>query len=363
MVTQETLAEPAPPLRPMAPQGVKAALLVPLTGQAAPVGQALFSAAQMALFDIGATTFSLQPFDTHGTPEGAMRAAQLATTQGSDLILGPLFSADVKAAAQVARQARINMVSFTTDPTAAGNGVYILGFLPRSQVARVVGQARAQGMTRFAVLAPDDDYGRTMANTFHDVVTASGGGVTRAEFYDARSGNTNSADAIRRLTAGGPLPFEALFLPDGGMRLRALAALLPGNGIDTGRIQLLGTMLWDEPTLGNEPVLQGGWYPAPPQAAHQDFVQSYQQAFGQKPPAIASLGYDATALAAVLAQRPVPDFGVASLTQPGGFAGVDGIFRLLADGTNQRGLALMQVTPTGPREISPAPGDFNGPAY
>ncbi len=359
-----TATPPTPVVQEPLPmrRGMKAALLVPMTGQAGAVGQSLFNAAQLALFEVGGDAFSIQPFDTKGTPEGAVKAAESATAQGADILLGPLFSADVKAAAPLAVQAGTPMVSFTTDRSAAGNGVFVLGFLPRSQVARVVGHARAHGISRFAVLAPDNDYGRTMANAYQAVVTGSGAMVTRAEFYDPRADDFSAA--AERLTAGGPGAFEALLLPDSPARVRKVAAALTAQGVDPARVQLLGTMLWaDGATLAGEPAVAGAWYPAPPQAAHEDFMQSYQRAFGTRPPAIASLAYDATAVAAVLARRPTPDFTPATLTQPGGFAGVDGIFRLLPDGTNQRGLAVMQLTPNGPREVSPAPSDFNGPIF
>jgi len=360
-VRQEALPPPTVARPGAAARPVRVALLVPLSGQAAQVGQHLSNAAQLALFEVGGSNFTLQPFDTKGTPEGAAQAIQAAVAQDVDLVLGPLFSASVKAAAPVARAAGVNMIAFTTDRTAAGDGVFILGFLPRSQVARVVAHARNQAMTRFAVLAPDNEYGRAMTLAYRDVVTASGGIVTRESFYEPQSKDASAA--VEQLAAGGPGAFEALLLPDEGVRLRGAAALLGFRGVDLERVQLLGTMLWDDPALGNEPALVGGWYPAPPQDAHQEFVRSYRGAFGSNPPPIASLAYDATALAAVLAQRPNPDFTAATLTQPSGFAGVDGIFRLLPDGTNQRGLAVMAVSRTGPEEVSPAPSSFAGPVY
>ncbi len=356
-VTQEEL----PPVAMRATGGAKAALLVPLSGPAAGVGQHLWNAAQLAVFEVGGPGFTVQPIDTKGTPEGAAAAAQQAVAQGADIILGPVFSAEVKAVSPVARQAGINVVAFTTDRTAAGDGTFILGFLPHSQVARVVGQARAQGIGRFGVLAPDNEYGRAMADALLESVRNSGGLLTRSEFYDPRGAEASAA--IEKLGGNGPAPFEALLLPDEGLRLKAAAAMLSVHGIDTSRVQLLGTMLWDDPSTAREPALIGGWYAAPPQALHADFADNYQRNFNSQPPAIASLGYDATALAAVLAQRPGAGFDLASITHTAGFAGVDGIFRLLPDGTNQRGLAVMEVTRDGAREISPAPSTFADRVY
>jgi branched-chain amino acid transport system substrate-binding protein len=361
-VMREELPPPAVPTPGQAVQGAKAALLVPLSGPAAAAGQHLWNAAQLAVFDVGGPGFTVQPIDTKGTPEGAAAAARQAIAQGAGIILGPLFSSEVKAVAPLARQAGINVVAFTTDHTAAGDGTFILGVLPRSQVARVVGQARAQGIGRFGVLAPDSEYGRAMAEALQETVRASGGLLTRAEFYDPRG--TDPSEAIRRLGGGGAVPFEALLLPDEGVRLKAAAALLPVHGVDPDRVQLLGTLAWNDPATAQEPALAGGWYAAPPLSAHAEFAGNYRRNFNTPPPAIASLGYDATALAAVLAQRQGPGFGgVASITNTSGFAGVDGIFRLLPDGTNQRGLAVMEVSRSGAREIAPAPATFADRVY
>lgn len=358
-VTAEALPVPAP--FPARAEGAQAALLVPLSGPAAAVGQHLWNAAQLALFDVGGPGFTVQPIDTRGTPDGAAAAAQQAIAQGADIILGPLFSVEVKAVSPLARQAGLNVIAFTTDRTAAGDGTFILGFLPRSQVSRVVGQARAQGIGRFGVLAPDNEYGRAMADALQEVVRTGGGLLTRAEFYDPRG--ADPSEAIRRLGGGGLAPFEGLLLPDEGLRLKTAAAMLPVHGVDPGRVQLLGTMLWNEPGTVREPALAGGWYAAPPMAVHAEFATNYQRNFGAQPPTIASLGYDATALAAVLAQRPGARFDAASIAHPAGFAGVDGIFRLLPDGTNQRGLAVMEVTREGARELSPAPTTFADRVY
>lgn len=351
-------AAPPPPVQRVEPAAeamvqkpFKVALLVPMSGQAATLGEAMFNAAQLALFDSSDKGFALQPIDTQGTPQGAADAARQAVQAGASLVLGPIFSPEVKAAGQVTRAANIPMVAFTTDVTAAGNGVHALGVLPRSQVSRVVALARQKGMTRFALLAPDNDYGRTVGAAYREVVRAAGGNLLREEYY------SDPVEAAKRLsgdTAGGPM---AVLIADEGPRLRAAAQTVASLG---GKVQLLGTALWNnDPALGSEPALVGGWFPAPPQAEHNEFVADYQKNFSVKPPAIASLAYDATALAAVVAQRVMTTPAVTALGDPNGFAGVDGIFRLLPDGGNQRGLAVWSVTAEGAKQIAPAPKSFD----
>ena len=77
----------------------------------------------------------------------------------------------------------------------------------------------------------------------------------------------------------------------------------------------------------------------------------------------ATLAYDAVALVAALArtqgaQRYAPDV----LINPSGFAGIDGLFRFRADGTNERGLAVLRVTSSGPQVISPPQRSFGSSA-
>jgi ABC-type branched-subunit amino acid transport system substrate-binding protein len=368
-----TLA-PAPPARLADKDEVRAALLVPLSGPQAVLGQALSNAAQLALFELGDNRFNLIPLDTKGTADGAAAAAGQALAQGADILLGPLFSAEVKAAAPLAREHMVPMVAFTTDRNALGNGVYTLGFLPGSQVARVVGYARAQGRERFALIARSDDYGHAVADAFRAAVPAQGGKVVKVEFYDPRSPDLSAA--VRRLTdadargrgkgketnqATGAVAFDAVMIPDEGTRLRSLASLITYYDVNPEQVSFLGTLLWDDPRLSNEPSLQGGLYPAAPVAAHQEFEARYGKVFGPLPPrlsGIASIAYDATALAAILARQPQGDYSAPSLTNPAGFAGVDGVFRLSPDGTSERGLAVRQITAAGPREVSPAPTGF-----
>jgi hypothetical protein len=152
---------------------------------------------------------------------------------------------------------------------------------------------------------------------------------------------------------------DAVLLPEGGNRVRVLAPLLAYHDIDPAQVKFLGTALWDDPTLGLEPALIGGWFAAPDPASWAEFSRTYRDLYTEAPPRLATLAYDATALAAVLARSPAgPDFSPATLTQPNGFAGIDGIFRLTQDGSVERGLAVLEVQREGPVVIDPAPQTF-----
>lgn len=356
-------------------QQVRAALLVPLSGQYASWGTALSNAAQLAMFEVGNEHFNLMPVDTRGTAAGAQAAIRLALAQGAHIILGPLFSHEVKAAADVAREQSVPMLAFTTDRSAVGNGIYGMGIMPGPQVDRVVAHAAASGLSRIALLAPANEYGQAVAEALKAAVAVNGAHLTKMEFYDP-SGRDHSA-LVRRFTeydariAGrpknstdpaAPPPFDALMMPDSGTRLRGMASLVTYYEVDPSRTKFMGTLLWDDPRIAVEAALEGGWYAAPPNVDHMAFQTRYAQAFGALPSSqvgsLASVAYDATALAAKLARQGFGHYPPDQLTNPNGFAGVDGIFRLLPDGSSERGLEVRAVARGGSVLVAPAPDTF-----
>lgn len=390
--------EPAAVPPPSAATGdqVHVALLLPLSGPNAAIGRAMLDAAQMALFDIADEHFVLLPRDTEGTPEGASRAATAALADHAELILGPLLAGEVEAVKPLAHQAGISMVAFSTADQLAGDGTFLLSFPPRQSVNRVVAFAHERGATRFAALAPATPYGQLVIDALRNAATAVGGTVVQTETYDPSAtdfrpvvrrlanfderraaltrtraqlqaaGDEASRQALQRLAGrdtAGDLAFDAVMLPDGGGQLKAVASLLPYYDIDPAKVHVLGTGLWDEPGLGTEPALIGGWFAAPPPAARGEFERRFRELYNQAPPRLATLGYDATALASILARKPRGTaFTPESLADPSGFAGVDGIFRFRPDGLVERGLAVLEIDRTGSRVVSPAPETFEQPA-
>lgn len=374
---------------------VRVAVLLPFKAQQASVREvadALFNAAQLALFEFGNRDVLLIPKDTSGTPVGAAGAAREALQEGAELILGPLFSQSVSVVAPIAAERRVPVIAFSTDRNVAGNGVYLLSFLPEQDVERVVDYAMLQGLTSFAALVPQTEYGTRMGQALTQAVTARAGEMKGIESYPPRSEDmfgparrlarydgrkqALAAERARLRAAGDPeslsrlralenhdtigdVPFQAVFVPAGGTELRTAAPLLPYFDVDPRKVRFLGTGQWDDASLGREPSLVGGWFAAPPREAHDAFEARYARMFGATPPRIASLGYDAVSLASALSRRPANDrFSETILVHPDGFAGVDGIFRFLPDGLNERGLAVLEMGRNGPQVVDPAPVSF-----
>jgi len=339
---------------------VKVALLLPISapGSTASVAKSLKQAAELALFDFDNPNVSLVPKDTKGTPDGARDAAESAVQEGAELIIGPLFAQEVRGAAPVARRAGVPMIAFSSDESVAGNGVYLLSFLAGRDVPRIVSFAMSRGKRNFAVLVPQTAYGRIAEAAFAKAVTSGGGSApVRATFS-----SSNMDGAVQQIAGAvkSGQRIDALFLPAGQEELPSLAPLLASAGVTNATVQFIGTGQWDYPNVGNAQALIGGWYPAPDPQGWSKFAQKYAQTFGGTPPRIASLGYDGVSLAVALSQNPPGQrYSYSQLTRASGFAGVDGLFRLLPDGTSERGLAILEVRRGAPSVISPAPRSFN----
>jgi ABC-type branched-subunit amino acid transport system substrate-binding protein len=340
---------------PPIPVKAKVAILLPLTGSNAALGQAMLNAAQQAVFDANVGTFELMPRDTGDGEAAAATAARDAIVSGAQLLIGPLFAANVPAVHQVAAASGVSILTLSTDASLAGPDVYVMGFTPDAQVVRVVAYAVAHGAHQFGALVPDNAYGLLVTDALQSAVARAGGTLIAAETYSPEKHDSElyAHDLGTRKDA-----IDTLFLPETGGELATITQQLAAAGFKPETLHVLGTGLWDVPGLAKQaPFVTNGWYAAPDPEARRNFMQTYAATYGQEPPRLATLAYDATALAAALAKRGVP-YDRAWMTNPNGFAGLDGIFRLTPDGRVERGLAVLQVTPDGAEVIDPAPTTF-----
>ncbi|MGF1456957.1 MAG: penicillin-binding protein activator [Alphaproteobacteria bacterium] len=374
---------------------IRVALLLPFGAEdpsVQRVAEALKNAAQLGLFEVQSEDLLLLPKDTKGTPSGALAAAEAAINDGAELILGPLFASSVSAIAGTAQRRSVPIVAFSSDRTVAGSGIHLLSFQVEEEIRRVVAFAATQSMTDFAALVPENAYGDRVAAAFRNDVSSINGTVRhlvsyqpsaddfrapvrqlaeytrrRAALEEQRQALASRQDAAARRALSrlkeaqtwGPVSFQAVLLPDGGATLRSLAPTLPYYDIDNRSVRFLGTGLWDDASLWKEQSLQGGWFAAPPPDARSGFTQRFQATYGYSPPRIASLGYDAVTLAAVLASGdPGERFTETRLTNRDGFIGIDGIFRFIPQGGTERGLAILEIRDGAVTVVGPAPRRF-----
>jgi ABC-type branched-subunit amino acid transport system substrate-binding protein len=344
---------------------VKIALLLPQggMGETATIAKSMKQAAEMALFELNDPSVQLITKDDGGTTAGGHAAADAAIKEGAEIILGPLFSQAALGAAPVARQAGVPILTFSNDTKAAGNGVYLMSFLAQEEVQRVVSFAARQGKRRFAALIPDNAYGNIVEPAFRRAVQDAGGTVVILERYPpAANGMLGPAKrVVETIKRAQELlnPVDALFLPGGQEALPQIGPVIAYNGLDTHKVQLLGTGAWDFPSIGRDDAFVGGWYPSPDPSAWRAFAERFAKTFGSAPPRIASVAYDAVGLAIGLsAYPPGTRYTADNLTRPQGFSGVDGIVRFSANGLNERGLAVLEVQKFGTAVVDPAPSSF-----
>ncbi len=337
------------------------ALLLPLSGRAASIGQSMQQSAEMALFDGGAKDLALAAYDSGDSAETAVQAYRKARSEGAALVLGPLFGVSATALGPEVRQGGMNVIAFSNDESAAQPGVWVMGIAAPPQVRRVVDHAIAQGIKRFAVFAPQTAYGEQMARTLESHAAVRGGMVVAVELYDAESLDlTASARRLANETKGdGKL---AILVPVAPPRLSAALASLAAAGLDSRGVQFIGTGVWDVGGIGQETMLRGAWYAAPDPAKRADFERRYTATYGRPPQRLATLAYDAVSLAGHLARlKPGGDFSTEAITNANGWAGVDGAFRLFSDGRAERALAVIEVQGDRSTVVGPAPGTFNRP--
>lgn len=337
---------------------VKVGLILPLSaaGNAGVVAQSMRNAADMALAEFQNPNIQLLVKDDGGTQQGALLAAQAAVAEGAEVILGPLFAVSVTGAAQAARPRGIPIIAFSTDTNVAARGVYLLSFLPESDVDRVVDYAFARGKRSFAAAIPDNAYGTVVEAEFRQAVARKGGRVVGIERYPPDK--VQLQGPVQRI-AQAARQADAVFIPDGADAVPEVVQVLVAGGVNPKRVQLIGTGLWDDPRVHGDASLQNGWFAAPDAAGFRSFSNRYRQRYGQDPVRTATLAYDAVSLVAALVKtQGAQRFSDEILTNASGFSGVDGIFRFRPDGTNQRGLAVLRVTPSGGQVVSPAPKAF-----
>ena len=318
------------------------------------------NAAEMALAEFNDPNIQLLVKDDGGTAQAAQLAAQQSLDEGAQIILGPLFSQSVSFVGQVARSRNVPVIAFSTDTNVASNGVYLLSFLPESDVDRIVQYASSVGKRSFAALIPDNPYGTVVEAAFKQAI------ARRAAARSSRSSiirttrrrwRRRSAPSPKARSAPNACSFRTAAMrcrtwSKAGRRCRQSEAAAATRHRPVGRPAIFAT-----------PPLDGGWYAAPDATGYRNFATRYRARYNQDPVRTATLAYDAVALIAALVKTQGPQrFSPQVLTNPSGFTGIDGLFRFRADGTNERGLAVLRVTTSGPQTISPAPRSFSSSA-
>ncbi|WP_397591979.1 penicillin-binding protein activator [Sphingorhabdus sp.] len=330
----------------------RVALLLPVTGPDADVGQSIANATALALTDTKVTNIRMVTYDTG---LGVTAATQRAIADGNKVILGPLRSDNVIEVAEIARPAGVPIISFSNDVGVAGQNVFLLGHLPNQAIERVVLYAKSKGMNRFAGVVASNVYGQRAQSNMTTAVRAAGGILVGIQ---ESNGTAASAEAAaRRLAQMGAI--DAILVADSGRAAITTVPALRRGGLRTAKI--LGTDLWNiDGTLAGSPPMYGAWFASVSDTLYTQYATKYRARFGKAPLRLSSLGYDSVLLVARVARdwRPGTRFPVAQLTDPQGFIGVDGAFRFNANGLTDRMLEVQEIQAGKFVTVSPAPSQF-----
>lgn len=330
----------------------RVALLLPISGKDADVGQSLANATTLALLDTKSSNIRMTTYDT---ASGVTAATQKAIADGNTLILGPLRSDNVVTAAGIARAANVPIISFSNDVGVAGQNVFLLGHLPNQSIERIVRYAKSQGKTRFAGLVPQNVFGqRALSNLTRSVRDAGGELVAIQEYSNSRS---NIENAAKRVASDANV--DAVLIADSGSKAAIATSYLRSNGLPSA--QIMGTDRWNvDNSLVSSSTMRGAWFASVADGLYGQYATKYRDRFGKTPLRLSSLGYDAVLLVARVARdwQVGSAFPVGELTDPGGFIGVDGAFRFLPNGLSERMLEVQEVRQGQYVTIDAAPGSF-----
>ena len=330
----------------------RVALLLPVTGPDAEVGQSIANATALALADTKVTNIRMVTYDTG---LGVAAATQRAIADGNKVILGPLRGDNVIEVAEIARPSGVPIISFSNDVGVAGQNVFLLGHLPNQSIERVVLYAKSKGMNRFAAVVASNVYGQRAQSNLTTAVRATGGVLVGIQ---ETNGTAASADAAaRRLAQLGTI--DAVLIADNGRAAITTVPALRRSGLRTAKI--LGTDLWNiDGTLAGSAPLYGAWFASVSDTLYTQYATKYRARFGKAPLRLSSLGYDSVLLVARVARdwRPGTRFPIGQLTDPQGFIGVDGAFRFNPNGMTDRMLEVQEIQAGKFVTVIPAPAQF-----
>lgn len=347
-------------------KAVQVALLVPGgSGQTSDqiLAESLTNAAKLAIADLNGAKIDLRVYQTGGSPAQASAMAVKAVNEGAQVILGPVFAQEANAAGVAVKGQGVNLLAFSNNPDIAGGNVFVLGPTFDNAARRMAGYAVGQNRGRIMIVHERNQAGEAGKAAIQRGVAAAGGTVVAVNSYEF-SQNGVAAAAPGIVKSARDTGATALFLTaDTAGALPMLSQLLLDNGLDRNASKYLGLTRWDVPaeTL-SLPGVQGGWFTLPDPNLYAQFQSRYSATYGRAPHPIAGLAYDGIAAIGALA-RAGNDTSVGSLTQNAGFVGVSGIFRLRADGSNQRGLAIAEIRNNQVVVIDSAPRSFSGAGF
>jgi len=356
---------------------VKVGLFFPFSGKNRDLGWSLYNAATLSLFDNDINhNIELVLIDSKDNALEPAKTIKEITDRDVKVVIGPVFSGSVDEVAKSFMSNSITAISLSNNQELSNKvnntgGVFIAGFLPEQQIDKIVNYAIDHNKINFAILAPNNQYGTTLASMFKRVVKMRDGVIITSEFYDPSGKDlskvverlVNASLVPARLSEAGKNKLtknivirdsdrtypQVIFIPESGKMLTQITTLIKEFNKQEREYKIVGTNQWDDASIVNNADIAGAWFAAPERARFSSFEKVYYQTYNKFPPRIASIAYDSLASIAELIDRnnglapSAADFINYTNQQKNGFSGIDGTFRFLPNGLVQRNLAVLQI--------------------
>lgn len=332
-----------------APQQFNIGVILPLTGPFAPLGIGTKNGMDVALDVEQEPRIHVAFKDSAGDTNAAQSAAaDLVRIDKSNLIVGPLLSDAANAVRRVALQSRVAQLSLSkANVFETGEGIFRLGATSNSQMDTLLDAcSQSLGMTKFALVYPENNVGLEYANAFKKYISAKGLELLYEGTY-AQSDETKLGLIASELSK---LPLDGVFIPDGLEQARILLSLLPEAFRD--HVRPMGPATWDDPQAlsQSQAIFKGAVFVSPfflgsANSLVGRFVERYMQKFGKKPDFLSAQGFDAMTIAIGAARKTLTDgtpFELA-LKDVEQYDGLTGAMRVDVSGEIRRAYAVVEV--------------------
>ncbi len=334
------------------------AMLLSLSGKASSYGKGMQNAAMMAIEDTNNNNLEIRFYDTKSTPTGAVEAFYQARSNNAQLILGPITAEEVSSIAPLAKRENVPVISFSTSPQVLEEGIYTIGLLSDEQINRIISYASHKDRKRIALIVPDSNAGLNMARSAFEAANQNGMTLVKIGFYEPST--LEFSELIKKMIAN--KNFDTVLIAETGSRLKAIAATFGYYDTSYPEVLFVGTSIWENTNLSKETTLYHGLYPAISRVHNDYFNQKYKDLFGQTPNNLYAYAYDGVALASALSAKGKDDLNQ-YITSQDGYIGINGIFRIKRDGTNEHSLDIIEVSADGIQVVETAQKSFQPEIY
>jgi hypothetical protein len=371
---------------------IKVGLFLPLSGSNAKIGKSIINAIQLSLSKTQNSNIKVYVKDTEDINKNIISSYYELIEKDVDIILGPLFSKNIKKIKPFSEDENVIMITFSNNISLKNKNTFISGLTPENEIVEIIEYALSKGKKKFGVILPDNDYGLRSKNLIESLLLNKQGQVSKLVLYNPESPdffqaakliadydnrklklekklqelkNLNTIDAkkkyniLKNKDTLGDLEFDGLYIGSENVKhLSMLASILPYYDVDPREVVYIGNSLWSHNIALKEPALEKGIFPDFSKINYKKYDKEYFEAFGQKPHKISSIAYDLIGLLSSL-QINNKDITISNIANNTGFIGINGLFRFKKDGGIERSISIYQIKDQKIEEIKKASLNFN----